>query len=647
MAAPRDEADASRSGPRGGTRPGSRVALAAAWIIVVGVLQSAFFIPRVPFWIAGATVAYAVLTFSRPFIGLSILAALGPIVNIGGQLWSTRVPWLGVLVLAFFAGWLPHLYRGRREPVPASAPLTFFAAVVVASMLVALSTLSPVVEALGSNALTLFFRDYFIKRPGFPAVQQGALLLEGVGLFTAGLVLTGRHPELRVWIARMMVVGAVAVAALTITRVVIASLQTPEPWTTFARHLSALRFNAAYSDVNATGSHMVLALMTCAGLVGFDRSRRIFWLPAAVLLMIALWLSGSRIAIVAALAALGALPIALVRLSTQRATRRAALMGVVAVLLVSATLYAYGPDRLLRSDSSRSMLVRVEMAATATRMLRTEPLFGVGIGKFYQKSATFSSPRLLEIYPRENAHNNYLQIGAELGIVGLAAFLWLLWTALAKTSVLDELRRNRFAEAGLLLGLWAFLLTAIVGHPLLTPEVAYPFWMMLGVAAGAAPHLRSSTWGPSIPARRVVPVLLVMLVLALPWRIHREMQGMDLEHMAFGVSLWTPASEGPRTRTVGRHAITFVPADVKGVEIPLRAISGAETGPAVDIWLNGRPANRYVTRGEWQLAKLIFPGRPDRRFYRVDLFVSGPPDSRPADDTVDAGVQMGWIKLLR
>jgi hypothetical protein len=67
----------------------------------------------------------------------------------------------------------------------------------------------------------------------------------------------------------------------------------------------------------------------------------------------------------------------------------------------------------------------------------------------------------------------------------------------------------------------------------------------------------------------------------------------------------------------------------------------------VDIWLNGRLANRYVTRGEWQIARLVFHGRPDRRSYRVDLFVSGPPNPRAPDDTVDAGVQMGWIKLLR
>jgi O-antigen ligase len=644
MTAPRDETGASR---RGGARLGSRVALVVAWILVVGVLQSAFSIPRVPVWIAAATVAYAILTFLDPFIGLSVLVALGPIVNIAGQLWSAPVAWLEVLVLAFFAGWLPRLYTREREPVPAWAPSTFLVAVVAASMLVALTTLSPVVEELASTAFTFFFRDYFIARASFPAVQQGALLLEGVGLFTAAMVLTGGHSDLRVRIARMMVLGAIGVAALTLTRIVAASLQTLEPWKAFARYLSAVRFNAAYGDVNAAGSYLVLALMACAGLILVDRSRRIVWLPAAGLLTIALWLSGSRIAIVAGLAALGALPLALVRLSTPTVTRRAALTGFVAVVLVSGVLFACVPGRILRSDSSRSVVVRLEMAATAARMLRTQPLFGIGIGKFYQKSGEFSSPKLLEIYRRENAHNNYLQIAAELGILGLVAFLWLLRAALGGTSVIEQLKGGRSVEAGFILGLWAFLLTAIVGHPLLTPEAAYPFWIMLGAAAGAGTWAPSSSRGPWIPARRLVHLLLALLVVALPWRIQHERQGMDLEHVAFGVSLWTPASEGPRTRTVGRHAIAFVPADVRAVEIPLRGISATDAGPVVDIWLNGHQANRYVMRSEWQIVRLVFQGPPDRRSYRVDLFVSGPANPRGSDDTVDAGVQMGWIRLLR
>jgi thiol-disulfide isomerase/thioredoxin len=42
-------------------------------------------------------------------------------------------------------------------------------------------------------------------------------------------------------------------------------------------------------------------------------------------------------------------------------------------------------------------------------------VFGVGVGMFYARSSAFISPAFQAVVPRENAHNNYLQILAELG----------------------------------------------------------------------------------------------------------------------------------------------------------------------------------------------------------------------------------------
>ena len=65
-------------------------------------------------------------------------------------------------------------------------------------------------------------------------------------------------------------------------------------------------------------------------------------------------------------------------------------------------------------------------------MTASSPSFGVGIGRYYSRSGEFSSPELLESFPpaiHENAHNNFLQILAELGVVGFAVVMWLLWSA--------------------------------------------------------------------------------------------------------------------------------------------------------------------------------------------------------------------------
>jgi O-antigen ligase len=52
-------------------------------------------------------------------------------------------------------------------------------------------------------------------------------------------------------------------------------------------------------------------------------------------------------------------------------------------------------------------------------MLAAHPGFGVGLGQFQPTSRGMLSAELARAYPvGENAHNNFVQIAAELGLVG-------------------------------------------------------------------------------------------------------------------------------------------------------------------------------------------------------------------------------------
>ena len=75
-----------------------------------------------------------------------------------------------------------------------------------------------------------------------------------------------------------------------------------------------------------------------------------------------------------------------------------------------------------------------------------------------------------EIYIRQNAHNSFLPILAELGVAGFICFVALLWTAgrglWAASRAPDPAGSLGCARRG-----WRFLISALFGHPLLAPGV--------------------------------------------------------------------------------------------------------------------------------------------------------------------------------
>ncbi len=128
------------------------------------------------------------------------------------------------------------------------------------------------------------------------------------------------------------------------------------------------------------------------------------------------------------------------------------------------------------------MDIRWEFLKTTWRMIEAHPWFGVGIGQYLQSSSQYSSATLLAIYPRENAHNYFAQVAGELGLIGLAAFVGLLAVCFWP----PNRPHHDPVVAAVIAGLAAFIISWLGGHPLLVPEVAYPFWLALAIVAGSA-----------------------------------------------------------------------------------------------------------------------------------------------------------------
>lgn len=124
-------------------------------------------------------------------------------------------------------------------------------------------------------------------------------------------------------------------------------------------------------------------------------------------------------------------------------------------------------------------------------MIQDQPLFGWGYGNYKQFRAPYYA-RYPEADTDAHAHNMYLQIGADSGLVGLCAFLALIAVVLGKgwqiyTSLASEPLKS--CALGILLSVLGFLIGGLTQHNFGDAEVVIVWWAMLGVL------MRMEEWG--------------------------------------------------------------------------------------------------------------------------------------------------------
>lgn len=134
-------------------------------------------------------------------------------------------------------------------------------------------------------------------------------------------------------------------------------------------------------------------------------------------------------------------------------------------------------------------------------MIKDRPWLGSGIGTYKYNTLRYQAQFFSEgenrtLYPHgfaDKAHNEYLQLWAELGLVGLVIFFWLIYTYFRfGLRTLRDITDNKdiedkvkFTRQGLIIGLMgavvAFLVDAFFGFPMHLPASVMLFWLVLSL----------------------------------------------------------------------------------------------------------------------------------------------------------------------
>lgn len=219
-------------------------------------------------------------------------------------------------------------------------------------------------------------------------------------------------------------------------------------------------------------------------------------------------------------------------------------------------------------------------------IIRDYPLTGLGTGSFIIEVSNYAKALGIRKQTPESAENYLLQVGAEMGLIGVAMVLWAFWELIKQmrrsVSAAPPRSANRWIVSGAVAGIVSYLLALQVHTFIGSYEIKYFFWLLVAIilAAGRVP---SAPEGPVSPralsgprGRRLAVAGFVLYGALLLWN---STHSLSLEsrtrefglRQEFGFSRTEKAQDGQAFRWTGRYAGMPLRVDKPLIRIPLHA----------------------------------------------------------------------------
>jgi len=271
----------------------------------------------------------------------------------------------------------------------------------------------------------------------------------------------------------------------------------------FIRGFSAGRLKASFSNPNDFAGYIIAVLpaLYCMLFIKFEKLKPKLILTAR-LFIAALFITGVLLLAMAftrgAWLAFGVSLIFVLVTSFISPHKRFKAMAFLAIILLvvflaSALMFSERIEQRIESMSNIKYLaanIRFHLWQEAVGIIEDFPIFGAGPNTYSKIAPYYKSVSGGGIYP----HNSYLHMAAEIGILGLLAFLWVLWRFFKQGfRMLTRLEDSNEALLllGIMAGLLAFLVQSFFDTNLFALRLVMLFWVMMGIGVSLYKQLES------------------------------------------------------------------------------------------------------------------------------------------------------------
>ena len=250
-------------------------------------------------------------------------------------------------------------------------------------------------------------------------------------------------------------------------------------WLDLSMFADGVRVYSTLDNPNVLGEFLLIAIPICAVLLWTRKQAigKVFWLGVLGVNCVCMMLTQSRGCWIGLIIA-AAIYIVFVN-------PKLIPLGIFGMLLLPFVL----PDSIVARFTSignigdSSTAYRLSIWSGTINMLKEQGLWGLGLGntafreiyQFYSYSAANAL----------HAHNLYLQLLCEIGIVGLTVFLVAV-TAVYLKMLTTKAREMKIVCAGIMAGVGGFLVQGVFDHAFYNYRIILIFWAVLAVGLAAA-----------------------------------------------------------------------------------------------------------------------------------------------------------------